>query len=381
MNPTTEQPPDTAAPADPTPPAAPDRPRARSGGDDTIADIDGIGISRGEVVDPIYEEYGLNSLLTLVQLRLAERAAQRQGVTVTQAEIQQEREETLRKAFRDVNPSDYDRALDQLLIGQRLSPGEFDRVMHTNAILRKLTAPAVEARINDATLREAFNVLYGGAVQVRHIQLNNMQEVAEAKRRVEAGQDFAQVARDMSRNAQTAPLGGELPPFSRETSSISESVRQAAFALKEGEVSDAVSDGNTYHLIKLERSIEPTVVKFDDVKDSVAQRLRESAQLQALREMRAQLGREALENLKITDPVLRARYEKRFAEQQRTVKGRDRIIDAIEQDQSTQQTTAGQAGPGVGTAAGGVSEVTPVTPAPATPIEGPPPQPPADTNK
>jgi len=49
-------------------------------------------------------------------------------------------------------------------------------------------------------------------VQVRYIQLDNMKEVAEARRRLQGGESFADVAQSMSRNPRTAPLGGRMIP-------------------------------------------------------------------------------------------------------------------------------------------------------------------------
>src|SRR5262245_6182496 len=233
--------------------------------DPILARLNGRPITLSQIEPTLIESYGLNILLNVVQLDLARQEAARAGVTVTPADFAREREQTLAKMFPDAEKGDIEPLFDQFLQQQHISKPEFDLVLQTNTYLRKIAEPLSKDKISDAALQEAFRQLYGETVQVRHIQVGNMQEVLEAKRRLAAGEPFEKVAADMSRNARTAPLGGELPPFSRQSSSYPQAFKEAAFALKEGEVSDAVQAEGSLHLIKLERRIAPKAVKFEDV--------------------------------------------------------------------------------------------------------------------
>ena len=113
-------------------------------------------------------------------------------------------------------------------------------------------APTVQANITDERLQESFKALYGETIEVRHIQCSNPIEIAEAKRRLAAGESFENVARTMNRNTRTAQLGGLMPPFSR-YAEYPQVFKDVAFSLKIGEVSDAVETGGIYHLIKLDK--------------------------------------------------------------------------------------------------------------------------------
>src|SRR5690606_3263808 len=126
-------------------------------------------------------------------------------------------------------------------------------------------------------------------LRVRHIQAANMQEIADAQRRLSQGESFELVARTLSRNARTGPLGGELPPFSRQMQGLPESFKEAAFALAEGEVSDAVQSDGSYHLIKLEERIPPKAVEFEDHREAVRDQLAESMITQGMKQVRKQL--------------------------------------------------------------------------------------------
>ena len=94
--------------------------------------------------------------------------------------------------------------------------------------------------------------MYGERVRVKYIELQNMNEVLLAQRRLLNGDTFEQVARDMSHDPKTAPLGGELPPFSREVREdrVAPLFRVTAFNLRDGQVSDVVAVGSVFMLIK-----------------------------------------------------------------------------------------------------------------------------------
>src|SRR5438874_2448491 len=61
-----------------------------------------------------------------------------------------------------------------------------------------------------------FSALYGENVVVKHIQCANPQEAMQVKTRLAADEKFETLVHSISRNARTAALDGELPPFSRQ---------------------------------------------------------------------------------------------------------------------------------------------------------------------
>jgi peptidyl-prolyl cis-trans isomerase D len=190
----------------------------------------------------------------------------------------------------------------------------------------------VSGKINDAALQEAFRELYGETVQVRHIQLANMQEVIEAKRRLAAGEPFAQVAQEMSRNARTANLGGELPPFSRQTSGYPQAFKDAAFSLKEGEVSDAVEAEGAYHLLQLVHRIPPKAVKFEDVKESLRDDLQDRLVQATIKDLRAQIAQDAIKELIIDEPSLKKQYDAQLHQSDQQLKDRNQIRQQFEKE-------------------------------------------------
>ncbi len=341
--------------------------------DAVIARVNGRPITMKQLQAPLIEAYGLNILLNLVQLEMARDEAQRAGATVSAQDIEAERQLTLARLFPDADKEEFDALFEQFLQQQRISPAEFEIVLETNANLRKVADPQVRGKITEINLEEAFRTRYGETVLVRHIQCTNMTEITEAKRRLAAGESFDQVARAMSRNARTAPLGGELPPFSRASTSFPQAFRDTAFALKVGEVSDPVQADASYHLIRLEERISPKAVKFEDVKESLREDLEQKLVDVRVQQLRGQIGQEALRTLKVEDPTLREQYARRLESRDAQIRDRDQLNKELERQRQkiAEQREAEQAKTlRVPTVQPSTQESAP-SPLPADPTAGP----------
>jgi len=346
--------------------------------DEVIATVDNEPITMRQLEAPLVEGYGLNVLLSLTQLDLARQEAARKGITLSAQDFEAERDFTLGKMFKDATKDQYPQLLDQFLLQQRVSRPEFELVMQTNAYLRKIAAPVVQKQVGEEQLKEAFNSLYGETVQVRHIECNNLQEIAEAKRRLAAGEPFDSVAKAISRNARTGPMGGELPPFSMAAAGYPKTFKEAAFALKEGEVSDAVAVNSTYHLIKLEKRIPPRAVKYEDVKDSVRDEVTERLMQATIANMRQALAVQTQQKLQILDPVMKKQYEDRRAEAQASVKNREDLSKQLTAERERQNAefnaaaaAAAATKPTTNPATGATPTTLPATAAPTAPAAAP----------
>jgi parvulin-like peptidyl-prolyl isomerase len=325
---------------------------------DVIATIDTLSITREDLEAPLFAGYGLNMLIKVAQLKIVRAEVQKQGLMVTEKDVNAERERYLKSLFNEEKDPDLLRLnteleqaekakdekraqavredlarernvlLEQLLQQQKLSRADFDLFIETSTYLRALAQVRLaKTPITEEALRAAFNHLYGEKIQVRDIQLGNLQEATEAKRRLAAGEDFATVAREMSRDPAAAQLGGELPPFSRETPGLPQQFKDVAFALqKEGEISDPVEAEGSYHIVQLKRRIPPNkVIKFDDVKDSVREFLVEKQLESLMKDLRAALGRDVVTSMKINEPILRQQFEKQTTKREEELRDRNDI--------------------------------------------------------
>jgi foldase protein PrsA len=272
---------------------------------------------REQLVRPLIEAYGLNLLLQIIQLDLARQDAAKQGLAVTPADIRHERMVMLKGAFPDAEASDYEQLLAQLLKQQNIPASQFEIILETNAYLRKIAEPLCRDKISEENIKQAFDLQYGTTVKIRDIKVANLSEANEVKRRLAAGADFAEVARQLSRDPQTAPLGGDWPAFAASSTRVSDVIKEQAFGLKAGEVSDVLNTEGAYHIIKVEQRNAPRLAKLDDdTRAYLRNVLMEKLVQDAIKGLRAQLAQQALQPniLEIRDPELRRQFEQRLAE-------------------------------------------------------------------
>jgi parvulin-like peptidyl-prolyl isomerase len=284
-------------------------------GEPAIATVDGRPIPRSRVVDTLLRWHGANVLEQLIALETAEAAATKQGLTITQADVDREYERALRRVvdpLSSVTPKSFDheaaeRLLEAVLAQRNISRGQFDLIMRRNAHVRKIVES--QQAFTEEQLQQEFQRLYGKRVRVRHIQLAALREVEQVKERLAQGDDFGELAARFSANTASAQANGSLDPLSVEDDRLPELFRQTAFALGEGEVSSAVRIGEWYHLIKLEEILPPQEADFDRVRDGLARSLRDRVTEPAMFEMFEKLFEQA--TIRILDPVLKEAFDKR----------------------------------------------------------------------
>ncbi|MEM8873346.1 MAG: peptidyl-prolyl cis-trans isomerase [Planctomycetota bacterium] len=277
-----------------------------------IATIGKASVDRDAFVETLIEANGLNLLMNMMVMRMAEQQAIDAGTRVTEEEIAAERRQTLTLMFEqgdELTDEQRESLLAQFLERENASVAEFDIVLRTNAYLRAVARPALRDQITDEILLRAFNVQYGEKIAVRHIALPNLDEVRKAQARLDEGEDFAEVASDLSVNPRTAALGGEMPPFTRQSLGLPDAFKTVAFDLQIGEVSEPVQADDAFHLIKLERRIEPQLVKFEDVKDALREQIADGYLQTQIVSMRRKLAERAIAEARIAHPYLAEQLE------------------------------------------------------------------------
>ena len=157
----------------------------------------------------------------------------------------------------------------------------------------------VDKQITDQALQDAYkewSAQYvasgaGDEVHASHILVKTEDEAKAVITRLDNGEDFAAVAKDVS-IGPSAPNGGDLGWFHHDD--MVPEFADAAFALKPGEISGPVHSQYGWHVIKVEDRRTGDVPSFDDTKqqlmndlaskaiDAEVKRLHESADIEIL---------------------------------------------------------------------------------------------------
>jgi peptidyl-prolyl cis-trans isomerase C len=98
-----------------------------------------------------------------------------------------------------------------------------------------------------------------------------LKEIKDIQRKLKGGADFAELAKKYSQCPSSAE-GGDLGEFGR--GQMIKPFEDAAFALKKGEMSDIIETDFGYHLILAGEKKPETISEYPEVKDRIAQYLK-----------------------------------------------------------------------------------------------------------
>jgi peptidyl-prolyl cis-trans isomerase C len=111
-------------------------------------------------------------------------------------------------------------------------------------------------------------------IHARHILLPTEEEAKAALARVKAGEDFAKVATELSKDP--AGDGGDLGWFTKDR--MVPEFADAAFKLQPGEISEPVKSQFGWHIIKVEERRMRTFPPFEELKDQASRYVAQKAQ-------------------------------------------------------------------------------------------------------
>ncbi len=143
--------------------------------------------------------------------------------------------------------------------GDDVTKTEYDECINGNRRFFDLTQESVRRRLEGKPWTEYVfdeEILKVRAIAQKHAsELPAMKEAIEAaQRRIQAGEDFALVAKEFSQEEATAPSGGSLGE-AKGFFDLVHPFNRIAMSMKEGEVSEPVLTIFGYHLIKVDRII------------------------------------------------------------------------------------------------------------------------------
>lgn len=245
--PPTQAPPPTIAPASlPTSDSAGGEPLVAkvNGQPITLAEFERAVTRREQEVSDAASPAALQAdvLDQLIEQALIQQGAAAQNITITDDQVQAELQTNIELAGSQS-------AWDQWLTTNLYTADEF---------LTTLRATLITNRVRDQLTSD----LEGNIRQVhaRHILVRTQDEAQAVYNRLNAGEDFAAVAAEISLDETTKQIGGDLGWFTPEELLVPE-LSQAAFALQPGEISQPIGTELGYHIIQTiefaERPVDP----------------------------------------------------------------------------------------------------------------------------
>ena len=114
---------------------------------------------------------------------------------------------------------------------------------------------SANVKVTEKDLKEAWKTFHP-EVEAQIIKVSSEDEAKEVKKSADDGTDFAKLAKEKSTDEATKKDGGKIK-FDSQTTDVPTEVKEAAFKLKDGQVSDVISATNTtsystdYYVVKM----------------------------------------------------------------------------------------------------------------------------------
>ncbi len=172
-------------------------------------------------------------LNSLIELALIQQAAARMGISISNEQLEARVQETIASGGGEEKFQEW-------LAESGITPEEFREQLRAE-LLTEMVIQQVTGSVPDKAEQ----------VHARHILLASEQDAQAALRRIQAGEDFAKVAREMSQDEITRADGGDLGFFPKGMLSVPKEIEDAAFALQPGQVSGIVRSPYGYHIVQV----------------------------------------------------------------------------------------------------------------------------------
>ncbi|OPX23278.1 MAG: hypothetical protein B1H03_02145 [Planctomycetales bacterium 4484_113] len=257
--------------------------------------------------DPISQLELQNAVLEqLFREEVLVRYARANGIRVSDAEVRKQINDILDRIAPQAEKEGHEKTI----------AGEIARSVKTSSERRKALADYLERL---GTTRRQFSEQIGHELLLTKTQdaisdeekvkaeKAAQEKVDKIKQALDAGEDFADVARKYSDDESSREKGGKVESFLKR-GLLGNDVDKVAFSLKVGEVSDAIKTTFGYEFIKVLEKIEASGREFERQKPDIIKRLKERHQDEVDYEPTEEEIKNQYEKIKIAHIVVRNLY-------------------------------------------------------------------------
>lgn len=231
--------------------------------DEVIAKVEGETITKNDLYDILAKQYGSSTMNYLIDNKIVEIEAEKENIKLSDKEIEEEMQ-----SYIELNGGE--EAFNNILEQSRITKEDIERDIINYLKIVKLLEPKI--KITDEAMKtyfeenkESFNE--EEQVEASHILAADEATAKEVKEKLNAGEDFAKLAKKYSTDTSNAEDGGELG-FIRK-GDMAEEFENAAFAMNIGEISEPVKTEYGYHIIKITDKKEAKEAVYKDHKEEI----------------------------------------------------------------------------------------------------------------
>nr|WP_263326233.1 peptidylprolyl isomerase [Neobacillus sp. Marseille-Q6967] len=231
--------------------------------DNAVAKVNGESISKDELYNEMAELYGASTVEQIITEKIMAAEAKNQKISISESEINTEVDK-LKESYGG------DDVFEQVLQTNNTTLEQVKKDLKDYLIIQKLMEPLIE--ITDEEMQTYFDEnkeSFAEAEQVKasHILVEDEATAMEIKAKLDAGEDFAELAKEFSTDEGSKENGGELEFFSKGT--MVAEFEDVAFTLPVNQISDPVKSEYGYHIIKVEEKKEAKEANFEDSKQEI----------------------------------------------------------------------------------------------------------------
>lgn len=259
----------------------------------TMAIVNGEELTRDDLARESTRRFGEDVLQALVNKWLILQACNAHDVMITQQDIDEEIT-NISKKF-GLSP---DRWLELLAKERQIDADQYRRdIVWPTLALRRLAADKLQ--ITQEEFDKAWESHYGPRVQVRMISTTSREQADKLHAAAVANpQNFDDLAKDYSEDANSAAARGLIPPIRRNVGE--KAVEDAAFALEKGGISPVIHVANQYLILKCEAHLAGTYIDPKSEQDAT-RRLIDQLRDQKLRTAAGDIFKRLQEEAKVTN--------------------------------------------------------------------------------
>lgn len=235
-----------------------------------IAAAGGQPVTDQEWIDELKRKHGHEVLLGMLNHIVVAKEAKALGIDVTNEEIVQELQR---------NMAGY--GSEEQYYAQMLSELDLTRQEVREEAVYRLTLQAVATAGITITDTEIDNYLTQNKtrftpkkeMQLSMIKLATYSEAEKIMDRLEQGEDFAALARELSIDEESRLHGGSIGTVEEDDPFWPEELLETAAGLATGDIAGPLQSGNDYVVIRLEKLIDPEVPDQDEIREQVRREL------------------------------------------------------------------------------------------------------------